>query len=324
MLSFEELKAQFEVYLQSNSFDKTPIGLYEPLDYILSLSAKRMRPALLLASYNLFRDDLEVAMPLAFATELFHNFTLMHDDIMDEATLRRGEESVHTKYNVNTAILSGDVMMIYASKYMAMSPPEKLAQVLDIFHETAIKVCEGQQWDVDFETSNEVSVTDYIKMITYKTAVLVGATMQIGAVIAGASEKDAKHIYQFGENLGIAFQVQDDILDTFGETAKVGKVIGGDILQSKKTYLYLKSLELIEDRRKADFIKLYSSDIQQEFDKVKKVKKVFDEMYVLHYAQQLKENYEQLAKSHLAAITVIEERKSTIKEIFEMLLVRES
>lgn len=324
MLSFEELKSQFEVYLQSKSFDKNPIGLYEPLNYILSLNAKRMRPALLLASYNLFRDDLEIAMPLALATELFHNFTLMHDDIMDEATLRRGEQSVHTKYNVNTAILSGDVMMIYASKYMAMSPPDKLPQVLDIFHETAIKVCEGQQWDVDFETSNEVSVADYIKMITYKTAVLVGATMQIGAVIAGASEKDAKHIYQFGENLGIAFQVQDDILDTFGETAKVGKVIGGDILQSKKTYLYLKSLELIEDRRKADFIKLYSSDIQQEFDKVKKVKKIFDEMYVLHYAQQLKENYEQLAKSHLDAVSVSDDKKVTLNEIFDMLMERES
>lgn len=324
MLSFEELKAQFEVYLQSNSFDKNPSGLYEPLNYILSLNAKRMRPALLLASYNLFRDDLEVAMPLALATELFHNFTLMHDDIMDEATLRRGEQSVHTKYNVNTAILSGDVMMIYASKYMAMSPPDKLPKVLDIFHETAIKVCEGQQWDVDFETSNEVSVADYIKMITYKTAVLVGATMQIGAVIAGASEKDAKHIYQFGENLGIAFQVQDDILDTFGETAKVGKVIGGDILQSKKTYLYLKSLELIEDRRKADFIKLYASDIQQEFDKVKKVRKIFDEMYVLHYAQQLKENYEQLAKSHLEAVGVSNDKKETLNEIFDMLMKRES
>jgi len=323
MFSLDELKSQFEAYLQSKPFDHNPKGLYEPLDYILSLSAKRMRPALLLASYNLFRDDIDVAMPLAFATELFHNFTLMHDDIMDEASLRRGQMSVHKKYDVNTAILSGDVMMIYASKYMAMSPPDKLPAVLDIFHDTAIKVCEGQQWDVEFENSNDVSVQEYIQMITYKTAVLVGATMQIGAVIAGANEKDAKHIYQFGENLGIAFQVQDDILDTFGETAKVGKVIGGDIIQSKKTYLFLKSLELIEERKRADFIKLYNSDIQQEFDKVKKVKKVFDEMYVLHYAQQLKENYEQLAKSHLDAVSVHEENKTTLMEIFEMLMVRE-
>ena len=324
MLSFEELKEQFEEYLQSKSFEKTPAGLYEPLNYILSLSAKRMRPALLLAGYNLFRDDINVAMPLAFATELFHNFTLMHDDIMDEASLRRGETTVHKKYDVNTAILSGDVMMMYACKYMAMAPPDKLPAVLDVFHETAIKVCEGQQWDVDFETSTDVSVSDYIRMITYKTAVLVGATLKIGAIIAGASDKGANHLYQFGENLGIAFQVQDDILDTFGETAKVGKVIGGDILQSKKTYLYLKSIELIEDRERDAFAKMYHSDIQQEFDKVKKVKKVFDELYVLHYAQQLKENYEQLAQSHFDAVAVNSERKSTINEIVNMLMIRQS
>ncbi len=324
MLSLEDLRGQFENYLQSKSFDKNPQGLYEPLNYILSLNAKRMRPALLLASYNLFRDDLDVAMPLAFATELFHNFTLMHDDIMDEASLRRGETTVHKKYDVNTAILSGDVMMIYAYQYMAMSPPDKLAKVLDVFHDTAIKVCEGQQWDVEYETANDVSVSDYVKMITYKTAVLVGATMKIGGIIAGASDEDADHLYKFGENLGIAFQVQDDILDTFGETAKVGKVIGGDILQSKKTYLYLKAIELIEDRDRADFVKLYHSDIQQEFDKVKKVKKVFDEMYVLHYAQQLKENYEQLAQSHFDAVSVSDERKSTINEIVGTLIKRES
>ena len=205
-----------------------------------------------------------------------------------------------------------------------MSPPDKLAGVLDVFHDTAIKVCEGQQWDVEYETNNAVTVGDYIKMITYKTAVLVAATMKIGAMIAGASDKDADHLYQFGLNLGIAFQVQDDILDTFGETAKVGKVIGGDILQSKKTYLYLKAVELIEDRNRADFIKLYNSDIQQEFDKVKKVRKVFDEMYVLHYAQQLKENYEQLARSHFDAVNISAERKSTIVEIVDMLMVRES
>jgi len=283
-----------------------------------------MRPALLLASYNLFRDDLEVAMPLAFATELFHNFTLMHDDIMDEADLRRGQVSVHKKYDVNTAILSGDVMMIYAYQYMAMSPPDKLARVLDIFHDTAIKVCEGQQWDVEYETSDNVTVSDYVKMISYKTAVLVAATLKIGAIIAGASDKDADHLYQFGENLGIAFQVQDDILDTFGDTAKVGKVIGGDIIQSKKTYLYLKAVELIEDHKRADFIKLYNSDIQQEFDKVKKVRKVFDELYVLHYAQQLKENYEQLASSHFEAVNIAPDRRSTINEIVNMLMIRES
>jgi len=324
MLSFDELRLQFEDFLQSKKFDKNPQGLYEPLNYILALGGKRIRPALLLASYNLFRDDVQIAMPLAFATELFHNFTLMHDDIMDEADLRRGETSVHKKYDVNTAILSGDVMMIYAYQYMAMSPPDKLAQVLDVFHDTAIKVCEGQQWDVEYETSIDVKVPDYIKMISYKTAVLVAATLKIGAIIAGASDKDADHLYQFGENLGIAFQVQDDILDTFGDTAKVGKVIGGDILQSKKTYLYLKAVELIEDHKRADFIKLYNSDIQQEFDKVKKVRKVFDELYVLHYAQQLKENYEQLAKSHFDAVTVKEKRRSTINEIVDMLMVRES
>jgi len=324
MLSFEELRVRFEDFLRSKKFDKNPQGLYEPINYILSLSAKRMRPALLLASYNMFRDDLEVAMPLAFATELFHNFTLMHDDIMDQADLRRGEMSVHKKYDVDTAILSGDVMMIYAYQYMAMSPPDKLAKVLDVFHDTAIKVCEGQQWDVEYETSSKVSVTDYVKMISFKTAVLVAATLKIGAIIAGASEKDADHLYQFGENLGIAFQVQDDILDTFGDTAKVGKVIGGDILQSKKTYLYLKAVELIEDRDRADFIKLYNSDIQQEFDKVKKVRKVFDELYVLHYAQQLKENYEQLAMSHFEAVNVDSDRRTTINEIVNMLMVRES
>lgn len=324
MESFDELRSAFEAYLNQTTFDKEPTGLYDPVNYILTLGGKRIRPILLLAAYRLFGEDIQEAIPQAYSIELFHNFTLLHDDIMDNANLRRGHQTVHEKYNVNTAILSGDVMMMYAYKYMTQDVAEKLPLIIAEFNKASIEICEGQQDDMDFESRDDVAIPEYIKMIEYKTAVLLGAAMKIGAIIGGASQQDASHIYDFGKNLGIAFQIQDDILDTFGEKAKVGKVIGGDIMQSKKTYLFLKSLDLLEEDKKNEFLLLYNSDVGTVHDKVEQVKSVFEELHVRVYADQLKENYEQLAKSHLDAVQVSEQRKSTIKEIFDMVLARQA
>ncbi len=316
--------ADFNAYLDKNSFSQFPNGLYDPIDYILSLGGKRIRPAMVLASHSLFNALDHNARKLAFATEVFHNFTLMHDDIMDAADVRRGQTTVHKKFDVNTAILSGDMMLIKA--YQSLSFEDAIMQkaALDIFNKMAEEVCKGQQLDVDFETNNEVRIEDYIVMITWKTSVLLAACMQLGGLSGRASQQDQIHLYEFGKNIGIAFQIQDDVLDTFGAKARVGKRIGGDIVQNKKTYLYLKALELLGKKDAEELKTIFSSPAKDENEKIERVKHLYKESGVLAYAQELMDVYKNLALSHLDTVNVSNEnKKEELKQLAHYLIKRE-
>jgi len=314
----------FNQRLKNYKFPSSPKGLFEPVRYLLDLGGKRIRPLLVLAANRAFNGSQDEALHPALAVEMFHNFSLMHDDIMDGADLRRGEPTVHTKYNVNTAILSGDVMLIYAYKILINLPEKSKVQCIEIFTKMAEEVCTGQQMDMDFEQSLEVSIMDYLKMIELKTSVLIGAALQMGAVVAGASTQDAYHLYQFGKNVGIAFQVQDDILDTYGTTAAVGKNIGGDIINNKKTYLYLKACKLLSESDAEKLRRLYSSDLENMENKVKQVKVLYKTSGVQHYADELKQEYKNLALSHLQAVSGLESKgKAYFEEFADYLIKRD-
>lgn len=310
-------------YLATQIKVQNPVGLYEPIDYIMSLDAKRIRPLMLLHSHKIFGGNIQDAMPLAAAVELFHNFTLMHDDIMDNADMRRGQAAVHVKYDTNTAILSGDLMLIQSYQMIGKCAHHAAyPELMRIFNEMSVQLCEGQQWDVEFEQRNDVTIDEYIQMITYKTSVLIAAAMQMGALLAGANESDQQHIYEYGKNIGIAFQIQDDILDAFGEKAKVGKRIGGDIVEGKKTYLYLKAMELASDAQKSQLYD-YMNDVHVEDEvKIREVMKIFKNTHVRLYADQVKEAYRDLAFSHLQAVQIKEEDKEALKEFGQWLLER--
>ncbi len=257
--------------LQNLSLPGMPANLYQPFRYSLSVGGKRIRPVLTLIAAELFGTGIQQALPAALSVEIFHNFTLVHDDIMDQAPLRRGQATVYKKWNRNIAILSGDVMMIYAYKQLQTYPPEILAQLLPLFNQTAIEVCEGQQMDMNFETENTVAITDYLTMISLKTSVLLAASLQMGAIVAQASENEQQAIYNFGKNLGIAFQLQDDLLDTFGDEKHFGKKIGGDILARKKTFLYLKALENANAQQRQVLEQEYTGNRQPDINKVKDI-----------------------------------------------------
>jgi geranylgeranyl diphosphate synthase type II len=321
MKSAVEIKNEFEDYIKNHEFNGSPQSLYDPINYILSLKAKRARPNLLLLSHQLFESDMTASFSKALAIEVFHNFTLLHDDIMDEADLRRGQPTVHKKYNENTAILSGDVMMIMSMQLLDLHESENSSVIREIFTQAAVDICEGQQMDMDFETSDTVTIQDYIEMIKKKTAVLLGVSMQIGALSADAELDQAKGLYQFGEQFGISFQIQDDLLDTFGDGHKVGKEIGGDIRQGKKTYLYLKALELLEGQAQMDFKNLYQSDAD---DKVDKVKEIFKSNGVDEYARQLRDAYHDLALGHLNQIKADAQALNKLKEYLELFIKRDS
>lgn len=255
----ETYRKDFLAYLNQKVLFKEPTNLYEPIHYILQLGGKRLRPILTIMTCDLFNGKVEQAYDAALAIEVFHNFTLIHDDIMDSAPLRRGHETVHAKWNLNTGILSGDAMLIMAYQYFENYEPALFKKLLQLFSQTALEVCEGQQLDVDFECRNDVSIENYIQMITYKTSVLVAAAMKMGALIAEASDEEAAKIYEFGLNLGIAFQLQDDLLDTFGNAATFGKQIGGDILENKKTFLYIKALQVCTESDRNKLLKYYDN-----------------------------------------------------------------
>ena len=255
-------------YLQSQYETKEPRNLYEPIHYILDLGGKRMRPVLTLMSAEVFDADYKKALPAALAVEVFHNFSLVHDDIMDDAPLRRGHETVHEKWNLNTGILSGDAMLILAYQYFEQYEPIIFKDLAKLFSKTALEVCEGQQWDVDFEERNDVTIPEYLQMIQCKTAVLVAAAMKMGAIIAETSEENANLIYDFGLNLGLAFQLQDDFLDAFGDPETFGKQVGGDIIENKKTYLYLKAVAFSKEEEAKELRRLFSSQPEDNSDKI--------------------------------------------------------
>ncbi|MDP5062285.1 MAG: polyprenyl synthetase family protein, partial [Maribacter sp.] len=276
MHTINEYREEFIAYLDSKKITKEPRNLYEPITYILSLGGKRLRPVLVLMTAEIFKGDFKKALDAALAIEVFHNFSLVHDDIMDDAPVRRGETTVHEKWDINTGILSGDAMLIMAYQLFENYEPNVFRDLAKLFSKTALEVCEGQQYDVDFETRDDVMLPEYLKMIEYKTAVLVAAALKMGAIVAGASDAAQEKMYNFGLNLGIAFQLQDDYLDVFGDPETFGKQVGGDIIENKKTYLYLKALNSGSEMMTKELEHLYSIQPKESDAKINAVRSIFE------------------------------------------------
>ena len=302
--------------------NKEPKNLYEPISYILSLGGKRMRPVLTLMAAEVFNVDCEQAIPAATAVEVFHNFSLIHDDIMDDAPLRRGHQTVHEKWDLNTGILSGDAMLILAYQYFETYEATVFQQLAKLFSKTALEVCEGQQYDVDFEVRDDVTISEYLKMIEYKTAVLVGAAMKMGAIVAKTSDENADLIYDFGLNLGIAFQLQDDYLDAFGNPETFGKQVGGDIIENKKTYLYLKALEFSNDSEKEQLLHLFSIQPTDNSDKISSVKNIFNTTGSSDATQTAIQEYTYKAFDTLKEMNISEDKKALLRSFGEKLMSR--
>lgn len=323
MYRTEELLLKIENGLSAIQLKDEPAKLYEPIGYIISLGGKRMRPLLTLMACDMFGGDPDEALEPAIGLELFHNFTLLHDDIMDKAPLRRGNPTVHEKWDANVAILSGDTMFALAYQYIARVKQRCLREVLDIFTRTAIEVCEGQQYDMDFERRQDVTITEYLEMIRLKTAVLPAAALKIGAIIAGANPMDAENIYHFGENIGIAFQLKDDLLDAFGAEEIFGKVSGGDIAANKKTFLYLKSLELATASQKKKLTQYFNSHPKNTAEKVSKVLNIFTELNIKKITALEAEKYYARAREYLGRIPGEAGNSSLLRSFAEKLMVRE-
>jgi geranylgeranyl diphosphate synthase type II len=304
------------------TISKQPDTLYEPIRYILSLGGKRMRPVLTLMSAEVFDADYLKAINAATAVEVFHNFSLIHDDIMDDAPLRRGNQTVHEKWNINTGILSGDAMLILAYQFFESYEPKVFCELAKLFSKTALEVCEGQQYDVDFETRDDVSILEYLKMIEYKTAVLVAAAMKMGAIVAETSEENANLIYDFGLNLGIAFQIQDDYLDAFGDPETFGKQVGGDIIENKKTFLYIKALEFATPTEKEQLLHLFSIQPKDNTDKIQLVKEIFNSSGSSLATQQAIKDYTFEAFKTLEKIAISDEKKQVLRKFGESLMNR--
>lgn len=312
----------FVSYLEKFVSKKEPETLYNPINYILQLGGKRLRPVLTLMTAEIFNSDYKKALDAALSIEVFHNFSLVHDDIMDDAPLRRGQETVHEKWNINTGILSGDAMLILAYQLFENYKPETFQSLAKLFSKTALEVCEGQQYDIDFETRDDVTIAEYLKMIEYKTAVLVGAAMKMGAIVAEATDEDQNTIYQFGKNLGIAFQLQDDYLDAFGDPKTFGKQVGGDIIENKKTYLYLKALEFSSKEDQQQLQHLFSINPTDSSDKIEATKEVFIASGSAEATKQEIVNYTNKAFSVLETLNISEENKTALKKFGEQLMNR--
>ncbi|WP_295717036.1 polyprenyl synthetase family protein [Mucilaginibacter sp.] len=323
MKQLTDLQVLISKAVDALKFPDSPAELYEPISYILDLGGKRLRPSLLLMACDLFGGDVDKAIEPALAIEVFHNFTLMHDDIMDKAPLRRGKKTVHEKWNANVAILSGDAMMVEANKLMMKVDDAILRRVMDVFNETATGVCEGQQIDMSFEQRNNVLIDEYLDMIRLKTAVLLGGTLKIGAIIGGASLNDAQLLYSFGVNLGIAFQLQDDILDVYGDPEKFGKQVGGDILSNKKTYLLIKALELARDEQADNLNSWLNLEQFDAAEKVLAVTAIYNQLDIRQYAEYAMQTYAEKAFDALDQINLSEDRRQYLRQFADSLLVRE-
>jgi geranylgeranyl diphosphate synthase type II len=319
MHPFQELIEKFNQDFDTTHFPSQPASLYEPSEYFLKIGGKRIRPVLCLLGNELFSDLHPDAFLAAKAVELFHNFSLVHDDMMDEANLRRGQPTVHTKYDANTALLVGDIMVIRAYEYLQPIQSNHLSKILGLFNQTAREVCEGQQLDMDYAKRSTVSLEEYIHMITLKTSVLLAASLQMGAIIGGAGEHNCSHLYEFGKKLGIAFQIQDDYLDAFGDAAVFGKDAGGDIKQNKKTFLLIRALETANPEQLKALNALLTSDPE---DKVEQVLAIFKACKVDAWAEALKQKYMQEALAHLEAIAVVEARKKPLIDLANYLMNR--
>ena len=323
MNPIQDLQLRIDEAFSAIRFPSAPADLYNPITYTLGLGGKRLRPLLVLASCQMFGGDIADAINPAIGIELFHNFTLLHDDIMDEAPLRRGKETVYKKWNSNVAILAGDTMFAIANKYMLRTRPQAISQVVELFNQTAIEVCEGQQYDMDYEKKSSVSIPDYIEMIRLKTAVLLAASLKTGAIVAGASAVDCDFVYHFGINIGLAFQLKDDLLDVFGDQEKFGKVSGGDIIAGKKTYLYLKALESAGSQSEY-FRELYTAHNIPSAEKVAKVKEIFNQLNIEQHTRQLIDDYYQKALHDLSCISLSEEATEALIDYTAGLMEREN
>jgi geranylgeranyl diphosphate synthase, type II len=319
MHNFSYWAQAFSKHFSEQHFPAQPANLYEPCNYFLAIGGKRVRPVLCLMANDLFDELHPSAWQVATAIELFHNFTLVHDDIMDAATLRRGLQTVHTKYNVNTAILGGDVMLIKAYEYLAKVQPAVLPTILHLFNTTATEVCEGQQLDVDFEAEQEVSLESYIRMITLKTSVLLAASLEMGAMLGGTSEGNRRHLYEFGKNLGIAFQIQDDYLDAFGDPASFGKEVGGDIKQNKKTFLWIHTQAQVNAEQQKLWQELQT---RKDANKIAEVLELYRATGADVWCKELQDTYYQKAMQHLEAVAVVNARKQHLMEVAQLLMNR--
>lgn len=324
MLSFNEILQKIEQEIAQLQFTYPPKSLYEPIEYILSLGGKRIRPALVLMACNLYKEEVDAAIKPALGLEVFHNFTLLHDDLMDEADKRRNKPTVHKVWNANTAILSGDAMLIAAYQLIEETAPESLKEILHLFTATALEICGGQQYDMEFESRTDVSEAEYIEMIHLKTAVLLACALKMGAIVGNAPKEDAEALYQFGIHIGLAFQLQDDLLDVYGDTATFGKNIGGDILCNKKTFLLINALRLASEQQRAilnDWIH------KKEFDpaeKIAAVTAIYNQLHLKELSEEKIHTYYISAMEYLNSLQVAPEKLTILKEVSARLMNRQS
>ncbi|WP_148781706.1 polyprenyl synthetase family protein [Aquimarina intermedia] len=322
MQTISEYQQYFSEYLERQYISKEPKNLYEPISYILQLGGKRLRPVLVLMSSEIFGTSYTKALDAALAVEVFHNFSLIHDDIMDDAPLRRGEETVHEKWDLNTGILSGDAMLIRAYQLFENYDSQIFKELAQLFSITAIQVCEGQQYDIDFETRENVTIAEYIKMIEFKTAVLVGAALKMGAIVAGVGDQEKALIYDFGRLLGLAFQLQDDYLDAFGDPKSFGKQVGGDIIENKKTFLFLKAFEHGTPKEKKELLGLFSLNPENPSQKIELVKSLYEDTGARELTRKEIEKYTDKAFSVLKKLDITEDRKVLLRSFGENLMNR--
>lgn len=317
MYSIDQLREIVSKELQKQEYVEKPYSLFEPIQYILEDGGKRLRPVLALMAYNLYRDDIEKALKSAIGIEIFHNYTLLHDDVMDDAELRRGRQTVHKKWNSNVAILSGDAAAITAYKYVESCEDCYLRQVIDGFNQVAMDVCKGQQYDMEFETRDDVTEEEYLHMIYLKTSVLIAGSMRHGALIAGAPEHEYKALYDFGGYLGLVFQLQDDYLDVYGNTEEFGKKIGGDILCNKKTYMLIKAFELAEESDRASLREWLAKKDFDPREKVRAVTEIYNRAGVKEAVMKIVDDYMEKSRLALEKIDVPEDRKMYFRDMIE-------
>ena len=321
-LSADKILILINDYLADLPYDRKPASLYEPIKYVLSLGGKRIRPTLMLLSYNLYKDDPESILSSACALETYHNYTLLHDDLMDNAPLRRGHQTVHVKWNPNVAILSGDSMLVLSYQRMLQCRPDKLKPVIDLFTETALEIGEGQQYDMEFETRTDVTEEEYIEMIRLKTSVLLACATKIGAILADAPDEDADNLYKFGEQMGLAFQLQDDYLDVYGDSKVFGKAIGGDIMSNKKTYMLINAFNLANDKQREELTHWITAENPDPKEKIAAVTKLYNEIGIDKLAEKKINFYFEESRKYLKAVKVDEERKSVLEAYTQKMMHR--
>ena len=320
----EELLKKVNEALEQLPYNRQPASLYEPIKYVLSLGGKRVRPVLMLMGYNLYKDDPERIMMQAIGLETYHNFTLLHDDLMDHADMRRGHETVHKKWDANQAILSGDTMLLQAFERIEACEVDKVKDVFATFMQTTYEIGEGQQLDVEFETRNDVTEDEYIEMIRLKTSVLLACALKIGAILAGASKEDQENLYRFGEQIGLAFQLQDDLLDVYGDPKVFGKNIGGDITSNKKTYMLINAVNRANDSQREELMRWIDAKEFDRNEKVAAVTRLYDEIGIRQLCEQKMEACYQLAQQYLAKVSVSDERKAILKAYAAAMMKRQS